>query len=761
MVHDKSLLQTSVLDIQVASLHVPHLPLFLLEPVISKVHLPSFRRAVNDRREAASNLDNSHRSYHNPYEYQNHPSDLHPSPHVHQYSEPSFDNIPNTPSDQPSTEQRSQSPNDPPVDIPAAERDLNSADIRDVRDAIARLESAASVHNRARVSLATALLSPPHHLLQRHVPQAVQHLRRAADEGYADAQALLGFLYASGMAGTALRKDTGAAVLMWTFAAEAGSLYAKMALAYRYFTGTDVPEDCDKAAFYYQQVAEAALTDAKDSLSRHLSSSQVQEEERAGENVDGEMKDIRPPTPSTLFSSEKKHLTEHMQRRVRGEANEIVQYYRHSADRGDAAAQVFMGNVYYYGANDMPQDLRRARRLFELAAEQGRADAHAHLGYMELRAGNNKTAAFHLHKAARRFNKLGLHGMGFITLRGLGVAKDAKLAASYFNKAIEKEHPESMYNLAIMYSKGIGVPYSLENSYLHMQAAAHFGHMQSSYNVGVMMLKGIAPARRDCSKATHFLKKVSEGGVWNERISKAFRAYEKSEFADALYHYLQAAHGGIEVAQFNAAFMFEHNSLTNRRENVLLSGIRSGGKSQEEAKAERAATVEEALDLYQMSSSQGWADAMVRMGDLAFGEARDYARAASAYERAGKLGNAEAMFNLGWMHARGFGMKADKHMAKRYFDMAKSSNADAILPATIAVFSLDCSDWWLKFVDRFAPHVKGWRETDVGTVEISDGVVLAILLGALVLVVNARQRRMVRLRAEEAERGATQVANEE
>jgi Sel1 repeat len=67
---------------------------------------------------------------------------------------------------------------------------------------------------------------------------------------------------------------------------------------------------------------------------------------------------------------------------------------------------------------------------------------------------------------------------------------------------------------------------------------------------------------------------------------------------------------------------------------------------------------------------------------------RDYERAAEAYLHARSQSNAQAMFNLGYMHEHGQGLPLDLHLAKRYYDQALEVDSAAKLPVTLALFSL-------------------------------------------------------------------------
>ena len=48
------------------------------------------------------------------------------------------------------------------------------------------------------------------------------------------------------------------------------------------------------------------------------------------------------------------------------------------------------------------------------------------------------------------------------------------------------------------------------------------------------------------------------------------------------------------------------------------------------------------------------------------------------------------MFNLGYMHELGLGMKRDIHLAKRFYDMAAETSVDAKVPVALALAKLAC-----------------------------------------------------------------------
>ncbi|CAF4107065.1 unnamed protein product [Rotaria magnacalcarata] len=59
------------------------------------------------------------------------------------------------------------------------------------------------------------------------------------------------------------------------------------------------------------------------------------------------------------------------------------------------------------------------------------------------------------------------------------------------------------------------------------------------------------------------------------------------------------------------------------------------------------------------------------------------------------------MFNLAYMHEKGLGLKRDIHLAKRFYDMAAETSADAYLPVSIVLFKLHLELLLEKFIALF------------------------------------------------------------
>lgn len=567
----------------------------------------------------------------------------------------------------------------------------------------------------AMTRLGAILLSGDSIGMERDVRGGVDMLKRGVAAGNADAQALLAFLHASGAVSPIVSKNTGYAILLWQFASQGGSQYGKMALAFRLFTGLDVSEDCDAAARMYEEVAFNVLK--RDAMREEL-----QHDDALSAATNGEV--------------ENRHhtrLNDEVELQLSKNEQDYVEYHMHAARRGDATAMIIAGNLYYNGEHGVARNLGRARAMYERASKLGNMYSHARLGFMDLKAGDNRSAYMHFAKAAETGNEIAHHGLGMMFMEGIFVDKNAERAIFHLKKAATKKVAEAMYKLGLAYIDAIGVERDTEVAYEYIQEAAKAGHLKAQYIVGRMSLGGISPAEEDCALASRAFKSVAEQGVWNSILGRALRAFEKEEYEKSVYRYMQAAHAGIEVAQFNAAYIYDRD---------LVKGVT------------RTFALDQALDFYKLSagsgSSKGAPLAMLRLGDMLYREREEFEEAATVYERAARFKNAEALFNLGIMHAFGRGLAHNPHLAKRYFDQAKEADKEAILPASIALFALRFPKSMHAGL-HIMSQIGSWAELrwQSGALSGVDPIIIG-LLAALAIVVNARQH-MARRRVEEGD----------
>lgn len=236
----------------------------------------------------------------------------------------------------------------------------------------------------------------------------------------------------------------------------------------------------------------------------------------------------------------------------------------------------------------------------------------------------------------------------------------------------------------------------------HFELAIRQGDIFQSFYY-LAELHALTTNRPDqCPTAVSFYKMVSERGDWAHEVWwEAERALERGEDRVALLGYWIMAERGYEVAQNNVAWIldrgtypFAHHSRKRRQ----LTLFRRADKKRLrlpilDVPALSNQSDRVALTYWTRSAAQDNVDALLKMGDYYYaGFGADeplLEKAAACYQSAaGSHISAMAMWNLGWMHETGQGVAQDYHLAKRYYDLALTTSADAYLPVKLSLISL-------------------------------------------------------------------------
>ncbi|KAL5218464.1 hypothetical protein ABZP36_019148 [Zizania latifolia] len=540
---------------------------------------------------------------------------------------------------------------------------------------------------------------------------AAAQIEAAATGGHPGAQSALAFLSGAGMTRPS---SLSRAFLLHKFAADAGDLQSKMALAYSYFR----QEMYEEAVALYAELSEAALT-----------SSLISKE---------------PPViePVRLHSGTEEN--KEALRKSRGEDDEDFQITEYQAQRGNTIAMHKLGLLYYYGLRGVRRDYGKAYHWFSKAVEKGDTRAMELLGEIYARGAGverNYTEAYKwLTLAAKQQQYSAYNGLGYLYIKGYGVEKkNLTKAKEFFEIAAEHKEHGGYYNLGVLYLKGIGVRRDVMTACNFFLRAVNAGQPKAIYQVAKLFQKGIG-LKRNLHMAAAMYKSVAERGPLSSLSRWALESYLKGDIGKALLLYSRMADLGYEVAQSNAAWILDRYG----EESICMgeSGFCTDMERHLRAHA-----------LWWQASEQGNEHAALLIGDAYYygrGVGRDYERAAEAYMHAQSQSNAQAMFNLGYMHEHGHGLPLDLHLAKRYYDQAVVVDSAAKLPVMLALTSLwirknYAGSFLVHFIDSLPevyPVVEEWVE-DV-LVDEGNATILTLLACLVtVLYLRERQRRQI------------------
>lgn len=223
--------------------------------------------------------------------------------------------------------------------------------------------------------------------------------------------------------------------------AEKGDAEAQFNVGYCYMRGAGVPLDEAKAAVWYRKAAEQGKGFAQAEV----------------------LIDVRRMTPESV---------------------KVFKNFKAKAEKGDAEAQLGLGNCYANGAG-VAWDYVQAAQWYRKAADQGYARAQFVLGVCYV---NGKGVTSNQVEAVKWWRKAAEQGyadaqfdLGLRYENGLGAEKDRVLAAQWYRKAAYQGHPDARLYLGHCFARGEGVEkdeieaYSYYNLVgIHSNIALHY-----------------------------------------------------------------------------------------------------------------------------------------------------------------------------------------------------------------------------------------------------------------------------------------------
>jgi len=180
-------------------------------------------------------------------------------------------------------------------------------------------------------------------ILQTPIPEnyaeALSWYRKAADQGYTEAQVHLGVMYGLGWG---VPRDDTEATRWYRKAADQGNATAQFEIGDEYWEGKAVPQNFAEAVLWFKQ-----FVDPNNFIIKH------------------QLNDLNRGTILRFLGD-----IYHNGQGVPQDYPEAARWYRKAADQGDTGAQLSLGEMYYNGQG-MPQDYVQAYMWFNLAAANG------------------------------------------------------------------------------------------------------------------------------------------------------------------------------------------------------------------------------------------------------------------------------------------------------------------------------------------------------------------------------------------------------
>ncbi|PBB39956.1 hypothetical protein CK222_30835 [Mesorhizobium sp. WSM3866] len=475
--------------------------------------------------------------------------------------------------------------------------------------------------------------------------EGTRWLRRAADHGSADAQALLAALYVTGMAtaeadkgseserlffeDTTSEPDFASALDLATKAAEAGSATGQALLGYILTSGPEPMRDADAACKWYERSAAAGCAEGSLGFALALARRGLSADRSRIADEVRRAADAGLPTAIYLLAI----LTEHG-RGVAGDIAGAARLYQSAAEKGLPAAQFRLGLALVDGSLG-DQDPVTGEAWIRRAALAGNFEAANLLGdrNVKSRPPDFSEAAIWYRRAAEGGHQAAARALASLYLTGNGVARDEQEGAHWLRTAASSGNRAAQVDLANLVLQGAGEPDDITSVAGWFEAAALSGDLIAAFNLGLCFAKGVG-VHQDETRAAQWLRRAAEGVAEAQYMYARILRDGRGVAADAQQArawFAQAAEGGMLDAQVALAEM-------------LLNG--SGGKRSPEA----------AIQLFRRAAADGHAGAMFALGALqSSGEGLpvDHVAAQKWFAAAAERGHGQAQLMLGRYFSKG------------------------------------------------------------------------------------------------------------
>lgn len=364
-------------------------------------------------------------------------------------------------------------------------------------------------------------IKPPSDNREPDYRKAAYWAKIAADKGYADAQAMYGYVLSSGPDDL---RDPEEGLVWYRKAADAGCVQGHLGLGLAALNIARTQDDYAAAAKELHQAAEGGLGTALYLIGvmreRGLGLPQDQTiamqyyEQAAEKNVHAAQAKYGLGLMAGLGVKKNLARGETWLRRaaLSGDAEaaavlgdlyghgvdlppnyaEAVSWYRFASDHGHASASHTLGMLYQTGVG-VPKDPEAAEYWFKLAAQQGNKDASADLGNLVLRDGDpahvGEQVMASYRELAEKGDLLAAFNFGVCLAQGVGIEKNEEQALVWLKRAAEKV-VNAQYWYGQMLVAGRGTDENLEEGRSWIQKASEAGMVDAQVTYADMLVRG-------------------------------------------------------------------------------------------------------------------------------------------------------------------------------------------------------------------------------------------------------------------------------
>lgn len=354
-------------------------------------------------------------------------------------------------------------------------------------------------------------------------------------------------------------------------------------------------------------------------------------------------------------------------------------------------------------------NFRAAHRFFMLAALMGKRAAFYPLAMMNLRGEGRPVdrvhAAMWLKLAVGRDDPRAQRNLDMVAAdltraqlkAALALAGEFPRTASLFAAALGDASADALVATGEAIALGRGVDRDPEMASEWYRRALRFRHPRAQTALGLAYLRGEG-VERHREEGLRLLKLAADQG-----------------YADAQYELAQAAYPQL-ASRTQAISLFESAARQGHlRAQVRLGELYKVGEIGATSTGQRGSAphLQQAFAWFGKAAEQGDAEALFELGQMhaqGLGTHQDFAQAADCYARAASQGHPKAAFNLGFLHAYGQGVEQDHAKAYQWYRVselegyAPGRQSAALAAKKLGADEKERADWRAdSFLNQVAP----------------------------------------------------------
>lgn len=370
-----------------------------------------------------------------------------------------------------------------------------------------------------------------------------------------------------------------------------------------------------------------------------------------------------------------------------------LQYFLQADMLGCIQARGILGRMYHNGIGT-EKDLVTASRFLTTAAEHGDLEAGRLLGemlYAKKGSFEDDKKAFHYFLAlTRKEDAEALCRCGAMAQEGRGTEKDLKRAAAFFKRAAAKGHPDGLYFCGMeAWKKG-----DKKDAFNYLRTAADHGHKEAVHFVVSLLLDGKQDVKQDIPAGMNYLRKLADTGdrKAQERFAKlcqdpvsgqikkdldlAVRYYRLAAAQKSIMANRQLAKIAFDKGDYKQAFIYAEKALSLGKDpesSAVIGSMYYDGKGCKK-------DPEKALKYLLEPANLGDMDAIDKVGRLYYASGR-MSEAEKYLLKSSNADNAEILFMRGRIHYLGIRSSGPDYprALKLLLSGAEKGNVDCML----------------------------------------------------------------------------------